>query len=249
MRITLNLATRPFVDLRSVYTRLRIFMLALIVLAAPLWYLLHIEGQKAAAANARVDALHAKINRLEDQQQKYRALMQQPQNAAILNQADYLNALFRQKAFSWTAIMMDLETVLPGGVMVQSIEPSIAQNGDVTIRMRVSGARERSIALIRNLEHSRHFAQPRIASEALQTSSTGEGAQNVSAGNDVNFDVLAEYRPLSEVESTTAAQTKAGARNGKTQKAGNPGSHGSAAPAKRQKRHPARPQAAPGGPR
>ena len=36
-------------------------------------------------------------------------MMRQPQNAAILTQAVFLNQLFAQKAFSWTAVMMDLE--------------------------------------------------------------------------------------------------------------------------------------------
>jgi type IV pilus assembly protein PilN len=243
MRITLNLATRPFVELRPVYLRLRLLMLALIVLAVPLWFLLRAEAKKAAVSSARVEALQANIARLERQQQNYQALMRQPQNAAVLAQSDFLNDLFRRKAFSWTAIMMDLENVLPAGVQVQSIEPAVAPSGDVTIRMRISGARERSIELIRNLEHSRHFAQPRIASEALQTAATSEGgAQPVSASNDVNFDVLAEYRPLSETETVTpGAKGKTSAKPKKQgQQSATPGAQKHTA-----RRHPLPP--APGG--
>ena len=52
-----------------------------------------------------------------------------------------MNALFLRKSFSWTAVMMDLETVLPSGVQVTSIEPQIASSGDVVIRLRVSPLR------------------------------------------------------------------------------------------------------------
>jgi type IV pilus assembly protein PilN len=197
MRITLNLASRPFVELRPVYQRLRVFMLALVLLAGLLGALLHFESRKAEAARAHVDTLHHNIESLEQRQRNYQALMRQPANAAVLNQSEYLNGLFRRKAFSWTAIMMDLENVLPAGVQVLNIDPAVAPAGDVTIRLRVSGARERSIDLVRNLERSRHFLQPRITSEALQTNTSSEGTQQISANSNVNFDVLAEYRPLS----------------------------------------------------
>ena len=50
--------------------------------------------------------------------------MRQPANAAVLERAHFLNALFLRKSFSWTAVMMDLETVLPTGVQVTSIDPA-----------------------------------------------------------------------------------------------------------------------------
>jgi len=134
---------------------------------------------------------------MQRQQQSYQALMRQPQNAAVLTQSDFLNDLFRRKAFSWTSTMTDLETVLPGGVQVMSIDPQVSSDGHVTIRMRVSGARDRAIELVKNLEKSKHFASPRLSNEALATTNNGNGqAMPVNASSDVNFDILADYRPL-----------------------------------------------------
>ena len=110
----------------------------------------------------------------------------------LQSQMQHLNGLFQHKAVSWTATMTDLETVLPSGVQVMSIDPIVAPDGHVTIRLRVTGDRGRALDLIRNLEKSRHFASPRLASETL---ATGQGPQNVNTG-DVNFDILADYRPL-----------------------------------------------------
>jgi type IV pilus assembly protein PilN len=201
MRITLNLASQPYVDLRSILKRLRIVMLVLAVLAVPLWLLLRAERGKAADSIARVNAMQNNVRRLEQQQLSYQALMRQPQNAAVLTQSDFLNGLFRRKAFSWTATMTDLETVLPTGVQVMSIDPEVAKDGSVTIHLRVSGARDRSVELVRNLEKSRHFASPRLTGEALaQASGSNSNAnavmQPVSASTAVNFDILADYRPL-----------------------------------------------------
>lgn len=214
MKITVNLASKPYVDVRSIIKQLRILMAIFLVLALPLWLLLRSERKKAEASTARVEAVENTVQRLEQQQQSYQALMRQPQNAAVLTQSDFLNSLFRRKAFSWTATMTDLETVLPSGVQVLSIEPEVSPDGEVAIRLRVSGARDRAVELVRNLEKSRHFAYPRLAGEALATSTTGpnQGAQPINAAMQENFDILADYRPLSEAEekSEQAAEAKAG---------------------------------------
>jgi len=209
MRITVNLATRPFVELKPVYQRLQIWMAALLLLAIPLWYLARIEQKKADVATARVRQMQASVQQMQRQQQSYQALMRQPQNAAVLTQSDFLNDLFRRKAFSWTATMTDLETVLPAGVQVLSIDPQVTPDGHVTIRMRVSGARERAIELVKNLEGSKHFASPRLAGEALATANNGtQQATPVNAPTDVNFDILADYRPLPLDEAHTDKQDK-----------------------------------------
>lgn len=199
MRITLNLASRPYIELRPLYNRLRLWMLILALVGAFLGYQLHMEQSSAAAATAHVQSLHHQVRALEDQQQSYRALMAEPENAAILRQSDYLNSLFREKSFSWTATIEDLETVLPSGVQVVSLQPLIRPNGHVILRLRVLGPRDRGIDLIRNLENSRYFASPRLASESLATEGNSESnpnALNASMPSYVNFDILANYRPL-----------------------------------------------------
>jgi type IV pilus assembly protein PilN len=220
MKITLNLASQPYVDVRSIIKQLRILMAVFLVLALPLWLLLRGERKKAEASVVRVQTVENNVQRLEQQQQSYQALMREPKNAAVLTQSDFLNSLFRRKAFSWTATMTDLETVMPSGVQVLSIEPEVSADGEVAIRLRVSGARDRSVELVRNLEKSRHFAYPRLAGEALATSTGGpnQGAQPVSASIQVNFDILADYRPLSaeEEKSEKAAEEKADKGIGET---------------------------------
>jgi type IV pilus assembly protein PilN len=197
MKITVNLATRPYVELGAIYSRLRTWIAILVVLGGALWYLYRSESSQAKEKRAYVASVQSHVRQLENQEQSYKTLMQQPKDAAILNQSDYLNDLFRRKAFSWTATMTDLETVLPSGVQVMSIDPIVAKDGHVTIRLRVVGDRDRALELIRNLEQSKHFAQPRLASESMETGNAAQGnLRNVSTGNNVNFDILADYRPL-----------------------------------------------------
>jgi type IV pilus assembly protein PilN len=211
MRVQLNLASRPFVELGSLYLRLRMLILLLAVIAVPLWLLLSAEHRKAEAARARLEAVQQKIQGLQSQRSAFQAQMQQPQNAAVLSQAQFLNQMFARKAFSWTAVMMDLENVLPSGVQVLNIDPVPSRDGKVTIRLRVSGAHDRGVDLVRNLERSHRFRAPRLARETAESNQNGRAIEQVSATSNVNFDLLAEYNPLPEkTEKQPAAEkTKA----------------------------------------
>ncbi len=214
MRISINLATRPFVELRPLFLRLRVLMALLAAIAIGLGIWAHVLQQRLNHATAQMDALRNQTISAQQERLHNEARMRQPPNAAVLNRAHFLNALFLQKSFSWTAVMMDLENVLPTGVQVTSIEPQATPTGDVIIRMRVSGERDRAVQLVRNLEHSRRFLQPRLSGEASQAKETNANAQrpgqfrqpqfNVPSGPPgVEFDILANYNPLPEGESYT----------------------------------------------
>ena len=229
MNINLNLATRPYIELRSIYARLRVLAAALAVLSLPLLLVAHVEEAKAKLAQARVAQLESNIALLRSQQASARALASQGANANVLSQAAFLNDLFRRKAFSWTATMSDLEGTLPYGVQVVAIDPVVAPDGHVTIRMRVTGARERAIEVVHNLEHSRHFVAPRLTAEALANQngstpqarpvSTAGGPAATGSANDVSFDILADYRPLPNSHDKAgleAADANAATRSART---------------------------------
>lgn len=198
MRVSVNLASRPFVELRPLFLRLRIAMAALALLAIGLGIGLHSLAQSTRATQERMSVLRAQTATFQNERQADERRMQQPANRAVLDRSRFLNALFQSKSFSWTAVMMDLERVLPPGVQVTSIEPAVSADGDVTIRLRVSGNRDRAIELIRNLERSQRFLQPRLANESAQTQ---EGARTVSTAQPavpggVEFEIISGYNPL-----------------------------------------------------
>ena len=145
MRISVNLATRPFVELRPLFARLRLAMGVLALLAVGLGYGLHSLNVRARAAEVQMDALKTKTRAFEKERQANEARMRQPENRGVLERSQFLNALFAEKSFSWTAVMMDLEKVLPTGVQVTSLEPQMSKDGAVSIRLRVSGDRDREV--------------------------------------------------------------------------------------------------------
>jgi type IV pilus assembly protein PilN len=205
MRITLNLATRPFADFGPAIKRLRIGMGVLALIAVCLLLGLRALHQKAEQARAHEHSLDGQIASISAERQRYQAMMQQPDNARLLTQAEALNKLFDEKAFSWTLAMENLETVLPAGVQVTTLEPVRAKDGHITVRMRVVGPRDRAVELVRNLEHSRRFLEPRIVGENSETTSgPNQRVIPVSATNPFNFDLLAEYNPPTPEEARAA---------------------------------------------
>jgi type IV pilus assembly protein PilN len=191
-------------------------MVVLAVVAVGALVATHILQQKLDVAKAQIDAVHAKVVAAQNEKRQNERRMREPGNAAVLARAHFLNALFLRKSFSWTAIMMDLETVLPAGVQVTSIEPEPTSDGDVMIRLRVSGNRDRAVQLVRNLERSKRFLAPRLTGEATQAKETGSQGNNMN-GNSLNanstapagveFEILANYNPLPEGESYASQKT------------------------------------------
>jgi len=217
MRVSINLATRPYTDLGPALRRLRFGIGGLAVVAIALGLGLHFMHNVAEAARAREHTVDQSITKVNQERQQYISLAQQPDNAKVLAHVGSLNKLIDAKAFSWTLAMEDLETVLPGGVQVTTLEPVVdKKDGHITVRMRVVGPRDKAVDLVANLEHSKRFLLPRIVNETSE--STGNGTQQelqpVSASSRVNFDLLADYNPA------TPEERKAAHRNAHTTEPG-----------------------------
>jgi type IV pilus assembly protein PilN len=202
MRVTLNLATRPYIDIGPAVKRLRIAMAVLVVLGGALLLGLRAVHQKAEEARATEQKVQTRIDAINRERQGYQDRMRQPANAQLLTQVGALNQFFDEKTFSWTLAMEDLETVLPGGVQVVSLDPSRdSKTGRITLKLHVVGARDRADDLVENLEHSRHFLLPHIVSESSDsTGGPNERFEPVSASNRFNFELLAEYNPAAPVD-------------------------------------------------
>ncbi len=215
MRITLNLATRPFADLGPAKKRLRIAMAVLVVIAACLAQGLHSMHKKADVARARAHSLDGDIALITREQQTYKTMMRKPANAKLLAQVQALNQLFDEKAFSWTLAMENLETVLPGGVQVSTLEPIRDKDGHITLHLRVVGPRDKAVELVSNLEHSNRFLMPRIVGESSVESGEGPNAhlEPVSASNRFNLDILADYNPPSQVNSKAGKTAETSGKN------------------------------------
>lgn len=236
MRISINLATRPFVELRPLFARLRLLMAALVLTAVALGFALHAMTKKARVEEAQMRELKVQTSVVENERSANEARMRQPQNQAVLQRSQFLNGLFASKSFSWTAVMMDLENVLPAGVQVTSIEPTINPDGSVNIHLRVAGPRELQVDLVHNLERSQRFLQPHVVNETAQQEEQGRllPTSGPGAPTGVQFDIVSGYNPLPPAMKETHKEIARGEMTGKGASAGGKNSaapHRSAGPA------------------
>ena len=205
MRIGINLATRPFADLGPLRKRLRIGMGVLVAVVVALGFGLRALHQKAEEARAHQQVVDDQIAQVTLERRNAETMMRKPENSAVLDEAQNLNQIFDIKSFSWTLAMEDLETVLPAGVQVTTLEPARDKDGHITLKLRVLGPRDKAIELVQNLEHSRHFLSPRIVGESAENSEgIGQRVMPISIVNRVNFEIQADYNPPSPDELKSA---------------------------------------------
>ena len=78
MRITVNLATKPFADLGPALKRLRMAMGALAIVAIALGIALHFLHNQAEAARSRERSLDASIAKVNQERQQAQVMMLNP---------------------------------------------------------------------------------------------------------------------------------------------------------------------------
>jgi type IV pilus assembly protein PilN len=194
MEITVNLAKRPFLDLRPILKWLRAGVRALTISTLALGLTTYFFHRKAENARSRVRAIEEKISSIRKERRAYQEMLRHGENIRIRREADSLNQIFDVKAFSWTLLMKDLEAVLPSDVQVTAIEPERAKDGTMTLHMHVLGPRDKDIEFLKNLEMSNRFLSPRIAGESPDNNERPNQKQGpANSSKSTKLDLLAEY--------------------------------------------------------
>ena len=166
MRFDINLASQPYEDVRRFLLRwgtatgaLTLFTLMLLGTAFAGWW-----GSRDVSRE--IGKMRDQMRQLDADKATAETLLGRPQNHDLLERSRFLNGLITRKAFSWTQLFMDLEKIMPPRVHVVSLQPEAASEGQVALRLLVEGdSRERALDLVRRMEESQRFRQPRVKSE------------------------------------------------------------------------------------
>jgi type IV pilus assembly protein PilN len=201
MRLNINLATQPYEDARRFWFRWGGGLLALGIITTGLLYFTIIGWLGARKDRSLMRQYRAQIAARDQERADAVALMNLPQNASTRDRSQFLNDLFYRKAFSWTQVFEELESVMPPRVHVVSIQPELASDNELAIKLVVAGdSRERALELVRKMESSTHFQQTEIQQE------NSENGQGANAGDTVKFDISALYVPGAEGAKTAEAK-------------------------------------------
>src|SRR6202451_4160436 len=156
MRLDINLASQPYEDARQFWMRWGSAMGAVGILTLALLALTIAKMHEGMAAR---DAIRARAEEF----------LNRPENRTTRDESQALNELIERKSFSWTRVLEDLEKVMPARVHLVSIDPGLADENQLALKMVVAGgAGHKEIELAQRMEESRRFAQTIITSEMFQ---------------------------------------------------------------------------------
>ncbi len=185
MRLPLNLATHPYEDAKKFYSQWVPLLVLLAVLAVGLTWYAAADYMEYRRQNRELDDLRAKVAELQKVREEATRTLALPDNAGTRDQSMFLNYLIRQKAFSWTQVMADLEKIMPAQVKVSAIKPSLSPEGRLEFTLTViTRKRDSGLELVRRMEGSPRFAAPELRNERTQTddkTNTTEYAMEIGA--------------------------------------------------------------------
>lgn len=188
MRVDINLATQPYQDARRFWLRWGGALVALGLLTLILLYSVLTGWVSARKDRDLIRQREAQIAARDQERAQAEALLSRPENRSTRDRSQFLNDLFQRKAFSWTRVFEDLERVMPARLHVVSIQPAMAPDNELAIKLVVAGeSRDRALELVRKMESSQRFQQTRIEQENTQPGQT--------PGDNVQFDISASYVP------------------------------------------------------
>lgn len=193
--IHLNLASRPYRDYRPVYAVVVILSLltAFLMLNNIETYYRYIHETKATRAQiAKVEELARKESEREEAaKQRLRGL-----DLAKLDQKTrFINAKLAERAFSWSRLLDELESILADDVRLVAVSPAFTDDGP--IQLSLSFEAKSSDGMITTINRMNLDPQFRDAFPSSET-------QN--EGGTYSFSLTAQYTP--QAQEPLVQQTK-----------------------------------------
>lgn len=205
MNNSLNLASKPFSN------RILPWALTALVLFVSLIGLVLVV-RLTTTTRAEANRVEAEINQLKQQEQALLNAAKQVQNSLTADQQQALPAahqLVDRKGFSWSRLLVDLESSLPDKVKVSRIAVrEVNKQGDQTIAQLDLAVFAKEAATISDMISSMHDDGIFEAELRIQNLQKGRG----EAGTEYELFVI--YRPRSNYSSESVAQN--GQRGGET---------------------------------
>ncbi|HKD92589.1 MAG TPA: hypothetical protein VKB56_11815 [Terriglobales bacterium] len=166
MRVTINLATQPYQDVRAFALRWGLGIALLAILAAGLTYKAVNGWRSTRETSAIIRNDEAQIRRMNSEIAAANHELNRPENREIRMESAFLNTLIARKAFSWTGAFSTLEKIMPPRIHVVSMQPELDAQNRLTLKMRVAGdSRESFLTLLRRMEDTPEFLNPQAESE------------------------------------------------------------------------------------
>ncbi|MGA7614198.1 MAG: PilN domain-containing protein [Thermoanaerobaculia bacterium] len=181
--IHLNLASRPYRDYRPVWAVVAVTGVLCAVLLVYNVQTAYRYLSNTEDTRARIGELQAQTAREQRLARTVAAKTEKFDLRELSEQSHFINGEIEERAFSWSALLDDLESVLPGDVHLTSLNPTIDPKGGVHLNLTcVAKSSDGMAELLRGL-----FASPRFENPFPQAEQTRPDG--------FNFTMVVDYLP------------------------------------------------------
>ena len=178
MRVNLNLASQKYEDVRRFLSIAWMSIAGLSVLMLILAVLSWINFNDTKNSGARISDLRQKITALQEKRAAAEAIENRPENRDVNEQKNFWNAEIEKKRFSWTQLLNDLQKLMPGRAYVSSVAPSLEPDNVFKVKLVIIGEKyENALELVRKMENSERFHNPKIIAERVAKDRQSGGTQ------------------------------------------------------------------------
>jgi Tfp pilus assembly protein PilN len=169
MRVNLNLASQKYEDVRRFLSIARMSIAGMSMLLLFLAFLTWINYNDTKSSSARISDLKQKIAALQAKRAAAEAFENRPENKDVNQQKNFWNAEIEKKRFSWTQILNDLQRIMPARAYVSSVAPVLGPDNVFKVKLLIVGEKyENALELVKKMESSERFHNPKIISERLE---------------------------------------------------------------------------------
>ncbi len=198
MRLSINLASQKYEDVRQFYVRwsmaIAVSALLMLVLFALAWR----NFSNSSDSGKRIKQLQAEIAGLEKERASAEAISNLPENHDVTAQKNYWNKQINRRQLSWTQLFNDLQRIMPARAFLSSVVPEITKDNRLKLTLVVMGdTHENGLELQKKMEKSDRFRSPQISNELMQT----QGKTDIPL---YKFEIVTYYAPASPMQGHTA---------------------------------------------
>jgi type IV pilus assembly protein PilN len=159
--IHLNLAARPYRDYRPVYAAVVVMSLLTAFLMLNNVETYYRYNHETRSTRAKIAAVEAQTQREKQNAQIAQNRLQQIDVARLEAQTQFINAKLAERAFSWSALLDQLESILGDDVRLQAVSPSFTEEGPISLSLSFEAKKSDGLIETVNAMHAdRHFRDP-----------------------------------------------------------------------------------------
>jgi len=170
--LRMNLATRPFYNVRAV--RMALGLAGVVLLGASLFNATRLVSLSVSqeSLGARASEAESDAARLRLEAQGMLAQINTQELEVVAGAAREANAIIDQRAFSWTGLFERFEATLPADVRITAVQPRLERTGEFVVAIGVQARQAEDLdVFVEALEAGAGFYN----ALAIQTQTDDEG--------------------------------------------------------------------------